>query len=273
MKKTKKIYMFEYNLVFMNIISIIIMVLMGILTIFLYQIGLLKETINFYLENLGDKQQEVADFSFFIFFIIMILWMVLHEFIHGTFYQIMGANKKNITYGAVFEKGIFYCRCSEFVNKATILVSVIAPFLIIGVITYIVGICINSLFLIILSIINITGCSGDLSMFIFFIKREKDIVKIYKIRIDKYVADKIAISKEKDIEFIELKDSATFCIKTSEDLSKKKFISVKLIKEIKEDDEILKIDNTKKITITKTSKIIIITFIVLLILSFIFALL
>lgn len=249
MKKTKKIYMFEYNLVFMNIISIIIMVLMGILTIFLYQIGLLKETINFYLENLGDKQQEVADFSFFIFFIIMILWMVLHEFIHGTFYQIMGANKKNITYGAVFEKGIFYCRCSEFVNKATILVSVIAPFLIIGVITYIVGICINSLFLIILSIINITGCSGDLSMFIFFIKREKDI------------------------EFIELKDSATFCIKTSEDLSKKKFISVKLIKEIKEDDEILKIDNTKKITITKTSKIIIITFIVLLILSFIFALL
>ena len=54
----------------------------------------------------------------------------------------------------------------------------IFPFFFIGVVSYIVGVIINSPLLIILSIFNISGAAGDLLMFYHFIKLDKDITYI-----------------------------------------------------------------------------------------------
>ena len=93
--------------------------------------------------------------------------------------------------------------------------------------------------LIALSIINISGACADILMFLFFLRRDKNM------------------------KFKEIKDSSTFILKTTEDLTDKKFFAVKLKEELENDD--FK-ENDKLITISKASKAILIILGVLLVL-------
>ena len=77
---------------------------------------------------------------------------------------------------------------------------------------------------------------GIVSLFLFFLKRDKNL------------------------KFREIKDSSTFILKTTEDLTNKKFFAVKLVEEL---DEELEEENDKLITISKPSKWIIIFILVL----------
>lgn len=107
----------------------------------------------------------------FFFLIIYFLWMFLHEFLHGLgFYFNKNINRKNIVYGACLEKGIFYCMCKQEISKNKIILSTLFPFFIIGILTFFLGILISNPMLELLSLFNIVGCVGDLSMFFFFIK-------------------------------------------------------------------------------------------------------
>ena len=162
-------------------------------------------------------------------------WRKKRQIIHSVSYVINGANFKNITYGAHIEKGILCCLCKQNVNKRNILISLLSPFILIGVITYIIGIITKNDILLWLSIINISGCSGDLMMF-------------------------YSLSKLKNIEYSEYDNPIAFGIYTSEDLSQKKMIGLKY----KGTKEKLEIKDLKKITISKIS---IISFIVLFILG------
>lgn len=224
-KKTKK-YIFEYDMNFITIVSVILLVLPCFILVFVP----LKK-------NFFDIFEQITTSSFVFVMIFVLLWMVLHEIIHGLSYQINGANSKNVKYGVVLEKGIFYCKCGEFINKKNIMISLMAPFVLIGVVTYIIGIIINSWFLIFLSISNISGAAGDITMFFFFLKRDKNL------------------------KFMEVGDTTTFCLETKEDLSNKKFFGVKLKKEIDDLSE-LKEKNTGKISITKASIIILLCFLI-----------
>ena len=225
MKKHK--YLFTYKIVYINVLSIVLFGIMAIISYFLIKNDLLS--INLNIEGLG----------FFIFIISAFLYMVIHEFIHGAFYILNGAKSENIHYGIALEKGVFYTRCGEYVTKKNIMMSVIAPFLILGVLTGVLSIILDLPYLYALSFLNIAGCSGDLMMFIFFLGRDKDI------------------------RFKEIDDSMTFILETKEDLSNKKFIGVKLIKEL---DEEVESKNNRKFMITKESKPILI-FLVILILA------
>lgn len=211
----KKYYLFEMNPNILNIVSIILLIIMIILTEFLYKISINK--------NMG------------LIVLLMIPYMILHEIIHSVSYVINGADFKNITYGAHIEKGILCCLCKQNVNKRNILISLLSPFILIGVITYIIGVITKNDILLWLSIINISGCSGDLMMF-------------------------YSLSKLKNIEYSEYDNPIAFGIYTSEDLSQKKMIGLKY----KGTKEKLEIKDLKKITISKIS---IISFIVLFILG------
>jgi len=211
----KKYYLFEMNPNVLNLISIILLIIMIIITEFIYEISINK--------NMG------------LIVLLMIPYMILHEIIHSVSYVINGANFKNITYGAHIEKGILCCLCKQNVNKRNILISLLSPFILIGVITYIIGIITKNDILLWLSIINISGCSGDLMMF-------------------------YSLSKLKNIEYSEYDNPIAFGIYTSEDLSQKKMIGLKY----KGTKEKLEIKDLKKITISKIS---IISFIVLFILG------
>ena len=129
----QKYYLFEINSLALNVVSIIIMIVLLLLT----QIILTNQTINI-MEVMSDS------------LLFLIPYFVFHEILHSIGYVVTGANFKYITYGAHIEKGILCCLCKQNVSKKSILTSLLFPFIIIGVITYIIGIIINSPILILL---------------------------------------------------------------------------------------------------------------------------
>ena len=149
-KYTKKnYYLFKMNTYFLNGFSLILIVLCTLLFIFIY----------------GSNSLEVAQKSMKYVLILYLPYLILHEILHSIAYVIYGADFKNITYGAHLEKGVLCCLCKQRINKRNILHSLLYPFVIIGIITLIIGIIFDLPVLVVLSLINISGCSGDLVMF------------------------------------------------------------------------------------------------------------
>ena len=229
MKKENKEYFFEYNMGFMLTVSTVVTILAIVLGFWLLNLihGGGKEKLEFLFNNKEFYKVLIWEFSAIV---AIFLWSVLHEIIHGVFYQIGGAKRENITYGAALEKGIFYCRCGEYVNKKTIMMSLMSPFTIIGVITLIIGLIFNWSWLVLLSTVNIGGAGGDLCMFFFFLGREKDV------------------------QFMEYGDSSIFSLKTKENLDDKKFLCVKQVDKEKAPAN----DNAKRLVVSKGSWIFII---------------
>lgn len=216
MKKKKKYYLFEMNGILLQILSLIILAFMIFLTILLF------------------CSIEITSTDFDFLFLFTIPYLMLHEILHSIAYVFLGANFKNITYGAYLEKGILCCLCKQNISKTNILTSLLVPFLVIGVITYIIGILMNNVILILLSIVNISGCSADLVMFF-------DLLRV------------------KDFEYSEYDNPMAFGLYTNQDLSKQKFIGLQYVGDVCE----LEKNNLKKINISIPSFIVIILFLVL----------
>lgn len=214
----RKYYLFEMKNVCLQVLSIIILILMIFLTGFFYD-GLII--------NIKD---------FVIMFIFIIPYLFLHEFLHSVAYVLNGADFKNITYGIHLEKGIMCCLCKQNISKRNILISLLCPFVLIGILTYIIGIFLDNSVLIWLSILNISGCSGDLMMF-------------------------LGLVKLKNFEYSEYDNPMAFGIYTSEDLSKRKLAGLRYIG--KTDD--LEKNNMKKISVSKVSLICFLIFLILII--------
>ena len=81
----RKYYVFELDLKVMNILSLILFFLP-------LPLCLLLKDFNLY------------NIDIILFFILYIVWIIIHELLHGISYIINGANKKKITYGAYLEK-------------------------------------------------------------------------------------------------------------------------------------------------------------------------
>ena len=169
----------------------------------------------------------------------IILYLMLHELLHGFGYLIGGTKSKNITFGIELEKGIFYAMAYQKLTKKNILISLLMPFIVIGVITFVIGIIFNIPLLVFLSAVNISGASMDLAMFFYFIRLPKDFTYSESGNPDEFVV----ISKE--------------------DLTKTKSIFLKIVevKDYKEKD--FEFKNLKKVKITKLSIILIVLFLLL----------
>ena len=179
-KYTKKsYYLFKMNTLFLNGFSLILIVLCALFFMLIY----------------GNKTIEVLQSSMGIIIVLYIPYLILHEQLHSLAYVIYGADFKNITFGAHLEKGVLCCLCKQRISKRNILHSLLYPFTIIGVITLIIGLVIDYPVLVILSLINIAGCSGDLVMFYH-------------------------LSKLNDFEFSEYDDPIAFGLYTKNDFSK-----------------------------------------------------
>lgn len=182
----KKYYLFQLKTMELNVVSLILIVLMFLITIAL------------------QVPFEIDDKTFAITFAFMVPYFLLHEILHSVSYVLNGAKFKNVTYGAHLEKGVLCCLCKQNITRKNILISLLFPFVIIGVITYVIGVLINSPVLILLSIMNISGCSGDIMMF-------------------------LGLSKIKGFEYSEYDDPTSFGLYTSEDLSNKKMFGIKYV--------------------------------------------
>lgn len=212
MQEEKK-YFYEMDSVILNVVSIILLVIMLFIT-FTFT-GISMETIN---DNL------------LLLLLTMIPYFAFHEVLHSIGYVVNGAKFNRVTYGIHLEKGILCCSCKQEVKKHTIMWSLMYPFLFIGVITYIIGIICKIDILVILSILNISGCSGDLIMFFAFLGLKK-------------------------FKFFEYDNPMAFGITTDIDMENKKLLA---LKKIEEDNFKQTVD--KKITVSKTSVIIMILY-------------
>lgn len=182
-KSSKKYYLFEMKMLPLNIISVLLIIFVGVIT-YLINGEFFVQSFYYVMDN------------FVIFFPLMILYMGLHEVFHSISYCIYGADFKNIVYGIELEKGVFYCLCKEHIKRLNILNSLFFPLFYIGVVTYVIGLIFEMPYLLWLSIFNISGCSGDILMFIYMWKLNKDI------------------------EFTELDDCISFAIYSDSDVSK-----------------------------------------------------
>lgn len=141
-----------------------------------------------------------------MFIIYFILWMFLHEIIHGiSFMLFKEVNAKNVTYGAKLESGIFYCMCKQPISKKVILVSLLAPFVLIGMVTLIIAIVFDLKTLGLLSLFNISGAAGDIVMTIMFLRLPKNV------------------------KYADLDDCESFVVLSDDDLSNRKYLGLKLI--------------------------------------------
>lgn len=220
----KKYHIYKMDVKMLNIVSIILLLVVCILTYFINN--------SLFLESI------IID-DYFKFIILFFLYTCFHEILHSLAYFINGAHFKNIVYGCALEKGVLYCLCKENISKKNIMISLMYPLFFIGIITYILSIILNLKTLLLLSILNIAGCSGDIIMFLFIGKLDKKI------------------------EYSEFDDEVSFGIYTDKDISKIKHFGLKY-------DGIcdkLKRDNKKKIQISKFSYIIFIILIGLMVLG------
>ena len=182
----KKYYLFKIKELELNVVSILLLMLMFLITV------TLQVPIDF------------SDKNFALCFAFMIPYFLFHEVLHATSYVLNGAKFKNVTFGAHLEKGVLCCLCKQNITRRNILTSLLFPFFIIGVITYIIGYFTNNITLMLLSIVNISGCSGDLMMF-------------------------LGLSKIKNFEYSEYDDPTSFGIYTNEDLSKIKLFGLEYV--------------------------------------------
>ena len=217
----KKAYVYKMKLVPANILGLVVFILLLVLT------NVLKVNIL----PVFDK------IPFIWILVLLMLYMILHEILHGIGYRITGTKTNKIKYGIELEKGILYTLVLEEVPKKNILVSLQMPFVIIGIITLLSGYILNIPLLVLLSIINLMGASMDLVMFIY-------------------------ISRIKDVHYAETKASDEFILISKEDLTKRKSLFFRIIEEkkYKKEDYIIKSD--KKITISKASIIFTIIYLI-----------
>ena len=216
----KKAYIYKMKMLPANVLSIIIFVLFLVVTVLL------------------NRSVFIGSENFVVFSVAMILYLCLHELLHGLGFYLGGTKRKNIKYGMCLEKGIFYCMAYQEISKKNIIISLQMPFMVIGVITYIIGVVSNIPLLTLLSIINLTGASMDIVMFMYILKLPKDIT------------------------YSESKEPDEFVLISNTDLTKKKnlFFEITKVKDYKKEDYVFK--NTKKVEISKTSIIILVVFVI-----------
>ena len=218
----RKAYLFEMKLIPANILAILIFIVMLVITYTVFGVYFTVLELD-------------------ISMVLIVFWFILHELFHGLGFFLTGVKRKNIKYGISLEKGILYTMALQEVSKKSILVSLQMPFMAIGVITYIIGICFNLNILTFLSIVNITGAALDIVMFLY-------------------------MARIKDLVYSETGKSNEFVLITKEDLKKKKnlFLEIKEVKEYNKKDYKFEID--KRINVSKRSFIAAIVFILVFIL-------
>ena len=158
-KDNLRYYTYQLDMIILNILAILLFVIMMVVVYFV-----------------GYDFSDITDYNLLVLFILMFVWLMVHEVIHGIGFALFKeVNKKNIVFGMALEKGVFYCMCKQKISKKVIFTSLLFPVTIIGIITMILGIIINNGMLVYLSIFNIVGSIGDIVMSIYFCRCPNDV--------------------------------------------------------------------------------------------------
>lgn len=226
-----KYYKFELNLVFMNVLA-------GILTL-----GFLI-TIPFVFGEKGTNL--LIGGNFLIFYSLFMLYLCLHEICHGIGYALFAKNKKNIKFGAVLEKGVFYAMCQDVISKKGIIISLLFPIIFLTILPLPFCFIFDLPGLFILANLNLIGAIGDLTMLFF-------------------------LFKVPNVSYIDYDNSIGMYLLSEEDLSNIKGIGVKCVESGKHTLD--KVDRSiKRIYISKTSWLFLIIIFLILTINYLLSL-
>ena len=142
----RKFYKYRLDLITLNIVATLLLIIAII--------PCLDSVVN-YLMNGSLK-------LYVILMLAYLLWIILHEILHGIGHLLCGSKFSDLSFGADLVKGILFCLIRKEISKKQILISLLFP----------------CPLLIILSAANISGAAGDLIMFFDFIKLDNDITYI-----------------------------------------------------------------------------------------------
>ena len=223
---TKKYYLYKMNNGTIGFIPLVILVvLLG--GIYLVDSNAFKEITNVFLNQPMD------------FLILFLIYCLVHELFHSLAYIVHRVPFDKIIYGVALEQGVFYCLCKTNIDRNIILRSLLYPFFFLGIVTLIIGLVFNIPMLSLLSIANLSGCSGDLIMF------------------------KFIVGLPKKVKFSEMDDPISFAIYSDKDLFKTRSFGLEYIKSSNE----IKREDLTKLKVSKASYIVMIACIVLYILA------
>ncbi len=222
----KKYYKFDLDLIIANVVALAI-----------FAFGIFVYFVVF-------KSNIFTNKYFGLELLIMLLYFGLHEVCHGIGYSLFVKDKKNIKYGAALEKSVFYAMCQEEISKKGIIISLLFPLLFLSIISGIIAVIFNINYLLLLSIMNLAGASGDIIMLFFVLKLPEDI------------------------NYIDYDNSIGCTFTSKNDLSKYKGFGIKFVESKEHKKSLIKTD-IPKIEITKWSYIIMIIFVLIAVLNMI----
>ena len=221
----RKYYQFDLNVIVANILCFVIF----FITFPLY----------FYFITKTGRSLVISD----MFFLLLILMFAVHEVLHGVGFSLFVKDKSKIKYGALLEKGVFYCLSQDYVSKKGMYVSLLFPTIFLTFILLPVGIILKNDTLSMIALFNFAGAIGDFTM-INLIRKMPD-----------------------DIEYIDYDLKVGCTLVSSHDLSKIKGFGMKFI-ESGDDSKKLINKSIKKVTISKASWIILIILIILVLIPY-----
>ncbi len=102
-----------------------------------------------------------------ILFVLMLVSMPIHEWIHGfTWGRFSENGMKDIEYGVIWQMLTPYCTCKAPLKKLHYILGSMMPTIVLGVLVAGIGICISSFFLVIIGCYNIFAGGGDFNIII-----------------------------------------------------------------------------------------------------------
>lgn len=112
-----------------------------------------------------------------IFMIFLIIaFCFIHEFLHGITWSWFCKDKKSISYGIMWKEITPYCCCTEALTFKSYILGGLMPFLVIGIGLFLVSLMLGNLVIFLVSIFNIIGASGDLTIALMLLKHRKSVI-------------------------------------------------------------------------------------------------
>lgn len=152
------------NITKANIFSIILMAAVAIPTIIVW-ILLWGKTGFLFSEEKEAIQDAPWDFysKYFIFMALFVIGIVAHELVHGlTWAHYASKGWKTISFGVMWKMLTPYCHCDEPLQVRPYCIGALMPCLVMGIVPWMIGLCVGSLMLTTFGVLFIAAASGDI---------------------------------------------------------------------------------------------------------------
>lgn len=119
--------------------------------------------IFYFLFKREDMETEIHFNSFFIFYLIFLLLIVVHELIHGFVWGLFAENHyKDISFGVIWSMLTPYCCCSTTLKKYQYLIGGMMPTIILGILPSVYGLITGNFPVFVIGLFMILGGGADL---------------------------------------------------------------------------------------------------------------